>query len=170
MNTTVSEDIDLGGTLEIGDSGKPTAWSRLLLNSSTAALPDGKYEIYLGLLPVSEEAKATPVKDYEALYNCSIRYLHMLGIVDAATAIQDDLRNTEMTSAPQPVVKESPATQGADRDMQLLSSRLIAEKLAKAVNDCIEENGHLADGDDCTLKGLKDALAEYSASIGKDKN
>lgn len=35
------------------------------------------------------------------------------------------------------------------------------EELVRAAHQTIEENGHLADGDNCTLKALRDALVKF---------
>lgn len=53
-------------------------------------------------------------------------------------------------------------TMKSDGDVTLNSCRKEIKRLRKAINDCIAQNGHLADGDDCTLKGLKDALKSSS--------
>lgn len=41
---------------------------------------------------------------------------------------------------------------------------IMYQELKTAVADTLEENRHLADGDDCTLKRLKDAYAKAKAA------
>ncbi len=40
----------------------------------------------------------------------------------------------------------------------------VAQELKTAVADCLEENRHLADGDDCTLRKLRDAYEKAQSS------
>jgi hypothetical protein len=43
----------------------------------------------------------------------------------------------------------------------------LCDLLAAAARQTLDENGHLADGDNCTLKVLKEALAKFCArSVG----
>jgi hypothetical protein len=42
--------------------------------------------------------------------------------------------------------------------MCLRDAAAMIESLTFAIRTTIEQNLHLADGDDCTLKGLKDAI------------
>jgi len=55
----------------------------------------------------------------------------------------------------------------AERETKLLAQLSERErslgKLAEAIRLTLDENGHLADGDVCTLKRLKDALAKVGA-------
>lgn len=46
------------------------------------------------------------------------------------------------------------------RELSALTKGMIEEniKLKKAIKDTLAENGHLADGDNCTLIKLKNAL------------
>ena len=43
---------------------------------------------------------------------------------------------------------------------ELLEAKAEINRLTKIIADTIEENLHLADGENCTLFGLKKALAE----------
>lgn len=42
---------------------------------------------------------------------------------------------------------------------ELIAARRERDELAAAIRQTLDENGHLADGDVCTLKVLKDALS-----------
>lgn len=44
----------------------------------------------------------------------------------------------------------------------LIVARRERDELAAAIRQTLDENGHLADGDVCTLKALKDALSKGS--------
>lgn len=43
------------------------------------------------------------------------------------------------------------------------------DELAEAIRVTLDENGHLADGEVCTLKRLKDALANIDAAAAASK-
>lgn len=45
---------------------------------------------------------------------------------------------------------------------ELIAARRERDKLVSAIFQTLEENGHLADGDVCTLKVLKDAVSKYN--------
>ncbi len=45
----------------------------------------------------------------------------------------------------------------------MIAARRERDELAAAIQQTLDENGHLADGDVCTLKVLKDALSKVSA-------
>lgn len=47
---------------------------------------------------------------------------------------------------------------------ELIAVRHERDGLIAAIKQTLDENGHLADGDVCTLKGLKDALARAEAA------
>lgn len=46
---------------------------------------------------------------------------------------------------------------------ELIAARRERDELAAAIRQTLDENGHLADGDVCTLKVLKDALEKAGA-------
>lgn len=46
---------------------------------------------------------------------------------------------------------------------ELVTARRERDVLAAAIRQTLNENGHLADGDVCTLKVLKDALSKVGA-------
>lgn len=46
---------------------------------------------------------------------------------------------------------------------ELIAARRERDELAAAIRQTLDENGHLADGDVCTLKVLKDALSKVGA-------
>ena len=56
------------------------------------------------------------------------------------------------------------ATLRAERD-QL---RAEAERLRAGIGECLRQNGHLADGDNCTLIGLKRCLRAIDAAMKED--
>lgn len=63
----------------------------------------------------------------------------------------------------------SAAWERAQKEATDTITQLAAERaeLAEAIRLTLDENGHLADGDVCTLKRLKDAIAKVSADKGE---
>ena len=46
--------------------------------------------------------------------------------------------------------------------------RAEAERLRAGIGECLRQNGHLADGDNCTLIGLKRCLRAIDAAMKED--
>ncbi len=52
---------------------------------------------------------------------------------------------------------------------QMMASRRELNNLRKGIKECLTENCHLADGEICTLAGLKKLVPEWEAEFGGEE-